>query len=136
MTAADNALHRRRVLLIEDEPFSSRVTAKQLERMGVGAVVLAPHGAEGVFQAKTQPFDLVICDWNMPVISGLDVLHALRAARPALPFLMLTARGDDDSAAVARMCGATAFLTKPCHPKELEATVRRLTEASPRYSGR
>src|SRR5690348_6153990 len=98
MTVADNALQRRRVLLIEDEPFSSRVAAKQLERMGVGAVVLAPHGAEGVYQAKTQPFDLVICDWNMPVISGIDVLHALRAVRPELPFLMLTARADEDSA--------------------------------------
>jgi len=123
---AETTLRRSRILLVEDEPFSSRVTATQLERMGVGTVVLVPHGAEGVFQAKFQAFDLVICDWNMPIISGLDVLRALREAKPDLPFLMLTARGDDGSAAAARRHGASAFLTKPCHPAEFAATVRRL----------
>jgi CheY-like chemotaxis protein len=131
MSDADDLLRRSRILLIEDESFSSRVAAKQLERMGVAAVVPVPHGAEGVFQAKTQPFDLVICDWNMPVISGLDVLRALREVRPDLPFLMLTARGDDGSAAAARRAGAAAFLRKPCHPKEFEAAVRRLLGGAP-----
>ena len=112
------------VLLVEDEPNLARVIARELTGSGFrvlhaldGASALQIHGRE-------RP-SVVILDWMLPGLSGLDVLRRLRETAPT-PVLMLTARSDELDRVVGLEVGADDYLTKPFSMRELIARVRAL----------
>lgn len=74
---------------------------------------------------------MVVCDWNMPNMNGIDFLKHVRKTRPDLPFLMMTARSDKESLIAAKEAGVNAFLRKPFTPAQLEAKVSNLVEGAP-----
>lgn len=103
------------VLVVDDENSVTRLVRMMLSDIGVTQVFTAKNGKEaldllGEFQ---EDIDIVICDWNMPTISGLDLLRQIRTVDPDLPFLMLTARADIASVKDARDYGVTDYLRKP-----------------------
>ena len=103
------------VLVVDDERSVTRLVRMMLTDMGVTQVFTAKNGKEaldmlGEFQEN---IDIVICDWNMPNISGIDLLKQIRTVDPDLPFLMLTARADMSSVKDARDFGVTDYLRKP-----------------------
>jgi two-component system chemotaxis response regulator CheY len=69
---------------------------------------------------------LVICDWLMPEVSGLDILAALRSSQSRCPFLMLTANATKQLVVDSMRLGATDFIVKPFHTHELLTKVERL----------
>ncbi len=73
-------------------------------------------------------FDLIICDWNMPGVSGVEVCKQVRAERPDLPFLLVTGRSDPDSVVVAKETGVSAYITKPFSPQELNVKIAAVVE--------
>jgi DNA-binding response OmpR family regulator len=112
------------ILLVEDEPQLAQVIVRELE--GVGYRVLhAPDGFKALETFSAEQPNLVILDWLLPAIDGLEVLQHLRRTS-AVPVLMLTARGEETDRVVGLEVGADDYLTKPFSMRELIARVRAL----------
>jgi DNA-binding NarL/FixJ family response regulator len=106
---------RKKILCIDDDRAVAEMVAEELAGRGF-EVTLAHDGHEGLVSIlKTMP-DLVLCDVNMPVMSGMEVLERLNALAPRLgriPFVFLTALSDRDSELRARRLGADDYVVKP-----------------------
>jgi signal transduction histidine kinase len=108
------------ILVVDDDATCRRVVAKILGPEGY-PIVEAAGGSEALAIAATAPPDLVILDWNMPDMSGLEVLRRLRddARTSQVATLFVTAKDDPASRVEALAAGADDFLSKPFEPKEL-----------------
>ncbi len=111
------------ILVIEDEESISDFLRKGLEGEGY-AVATAPDGREGERLALSGAFGLVLLDLMLPDRSGLEVLASIRAALPALPVIVLTARGSVDDRVRGLDAGANDYIAKPFSFDELAARVR------------
>ncbi|MDR7401812.1 MAG: response regulator transcription factor [Armatimonadota bacterium] len=114
-----------RILVVEDDPRVGEILTDALALEGYTAVV-AGSGQEGVDRSVDPEVGLAILDVMLPDIDGFDVLRRLRARRPDLPVLMLTARDDLPSKVAGLEAGADDYLTKPFALEELLARVRAL----------
>jgi len=114
-----------RLLVIEDEPDLAEGLARGLRHHGY-AVDIAYDGLQGWELAITNDYDLLILDLNLPAMDGLEVCRRVRANRPALLILMLTARSGPDERVVGLDLGADDYLVKPFHFAELVARIRAL----------
>lgn len=114
-----------RVLVVDDEEGPRMYVESVLRDLGVGTIHLANDGHEALeqFEAEEQRYHLVICDWMMPKVSGLEVLKSIRAARPDLPFLMVTALATLQAVERAIAAQVTAYIAKPFTPDQLEDKV-------------
>lgn len=112
------------ILLVEDAHDLARVIIRELEAVGYHVL----HASDGVvaIQLHTQEHPaLVILDWMLPQLDGLEVLSRIRMAS-STPVLMLTARGEETDRVVGLELGADDYLTKPFSMRELVARVRAL----------
>lgn len=112
-----------RILVVEDEPNMVAGLRDNFEFEGY-EVVTAPDGVAGLERALNESPDLVILDVMMPRMSGLEVCKQLKAKRPALPIIMLTARGQEVDKVVGLELGADDYVTKPFSIRELLARVK------------
>src|SRR5438874_10260115 len=112
-----------RILIVEDEPNMVAGLRDNFEYEGY-EVITAGDGAEGLGRALNEAPDLVVLDVMMPKMSGLDVCKQLKAKRPALPVIMLTARGQEVDKVVGLELGADDYVTKPFSIRELLARVK------------
>lgn len=112
-----------RILVVEDEAAIADFLERGLEAEGY-SVVCAPDGEAGRRIALTDAVDMVILDRMLPRLDGLEVLDAIRATKPALPVLLLTARGEVADRVEGLDRGATDYLAKPFSFDELVARVR------------
>ncbi len=115
-----------KILLIEDEPGIAALVRRGLEHAGY-AVDASIDGADGLEQALSQNFDLILLDVMLPKMDGWQVCEALRAQGRRTPILMLTARDGVDDRIKGLDIGADDYLPKPFHFGELLARVRALT---------
>ena len=115
------------ILVVDDERNILRVVATTLktEQYDVATAQSAEEAAEKFSQGG---FDLVITDLKLPGMSGLDLLEQVRAERPDVPVLMITAFGTIETAVDAMKRGAFNYLTKPVNPDELLTVVREALE--------
>jgi two-component system response regulator CpxR len=118
------------ILIIDDDRELAGMLGEYLEREGFGVTSAADADAATDALAAREP-DLVILDVMMPGRSGLDLLRELRATRPRMPVLMLTARGDPVDRIVGLELGADDYLPKPFDPRELAARVRAILRRAP-----
>jgi DNA-binding response OmpR family regulator len=116
---------RFRVLVVEDEPAIARGLCDVLAFHGFEPNAAA-DGAEGLRAGLHGDCDLVVLDVMLPLRSGFDVCAELRAARPRLPILMLTARGAEEDVLRGFRAGADDYVTKPFSLAELVARVEAL----------
>jgi len=114
-----------RVLVVEDDPFFQRVLQKRLQSEGY-EVLLAGDGREGMKAIVASEPDLVISDWMMPQVDGLELCQSVKTGlREAAPyFILLTAKGEISDKLLALETGADDYLVKPCDQGELMARVR------------
>lgn len=122
-----------RILAVEDEPAILRMLERGLTAAG-HQVLTAARGEDGAILATDEGVDLVLLDISLPGLSGHDVLSRIRARRPDLPVLMLTARDDLDNKVRALDAGADDYLTKPFAFEELLARIRALTRRTDQAS--
>ena len=119
------------VLVVDDDPVVADLVAFRLQRLGL-QVTVQTDGETGLAAARRLRPDLVVLDWLMPRMDGLEVCRALRAdADPALartPVLMLTAKTQEPDLERGFAAGATDFIAKPFSTREL---VSRVTAALP-----
>ncbi len=112
-----------RILLVEDDPKLSKFIASELTLEGY-QVTIAQDGIEGLTMARdTQP-DLVILDWMLPEISGLDVCLRLRKTGINVPIIMLTAKDEILDRVTGLNAGADDYLVKPFSIEELLARIK------------
>lgn len=113
-----------KILLIEDTIDLAKTIQRELESHGY-TVAHAADGVAGLQLFKQAAPDLVILDWMLPKMSGIDVLRQLRT-ETAVPILMLTARHEEADRVIGLELGADDYLTKPFGMRELTARVRAL----------
>jgi DNA-binding response OmpR family regulator len=114
-----------RLLVVEDDPAFARTLVRRLESQG-HQVHLAHDGREGMKAIVELEPHLVISDWMMPHVDGLELCRAVKTGLgDAAPyFVLITARDDISARVLALETGADDFLVKPCHEGELAARVR------------
>lgn len=117
------------VLIVEDDPTMADMVAYNLRRQGLD-VDIARDGPAGLQRARAQDVSLVLLDVMLPSLDGVQVAEQLRAARPNLPILMLTARGEEETKMRGFAAGADDFLTKPFSMEELVVRVKALVRRS------
>src|SRR5512139_872642 len=113
------------ILIVEDEPAIREMVAMALERAGF-AVVQAASAAEAERRLADGLPDLMVLDWMMPGVSGIELARRLRRDdyTKQVPIIMLTARGEEDDLVRGFDAGADDYLTKPFSPRELVARIR------------
>jgi DNA-binding response OmpR family regulator len=111
-----------KVLLVEDDVDVVRVVKAYLEREGF-TVKVESDGDSGLRSALAEPPALIVLDWMLPRLSGLDVLRSLRRTA-ATPVILLTARNDEMDRVIGLELGADDYVVKPFSPRELVARVR------------
>jgi two-component system alkaline phosphatase synthesis response regulator PhoP len=121
--AESNAVKKTRILIVEDEPAMVEGLRDNFEYEGYD-VISAGDGVAGLDRALADDPDLVVLDVMMPRMSGLDVCKQLKAKRPSLPIIMLTARGQEIDKVVGLELGADDYVTKPFSIRELMARVK------------
>jgi DNA-binding response OmpR family regulator len=114
-----------RVLIVEDDPAIVRFLERGLAAHGHQALT-ADNGHDGVILAAEESVDFVLLDIMLPGMDGQEVLRRIRARRPGLPVLMLTARDEVRDKVSALDGGADDYLTKPFDLDELLARMRAL----------
>lgn len=112
------------ILLVEDEPELARLILRELEAAGYD-VRYAADGARALDLFAEAAPDLLLLDWMLPKLDGLEVLRRVRQTA-ATPVLMLTARAEEADRVVGLEVGADDYLTKPFGVRELVARVRAL----------
>jgi two-component system chemotaxis response regulator CheY len=121
------------ILVVEDNVRTAKLIQAVLKDLRVGQVFSASNGREAqtFLDGASDLINLIVCDWNMPEMSGLELLKLVRAAFPEMPFLMVTARGTVDSVMAAKKNGVSAYIVKPFSPAELEQKVVALARKVP-----
>ena len=125
------------ILVVEDEAALVTLLRYNLEREGF-RVAEARDGEEAMLQIAEQLPDLVLLDWMLPLMSGIEVCRQLRRLPETrrLPIVMLTARGEEGDKLRGLDAGADDYITKPFSPSELIARVRAvLRRARPEREG-
>jgi sigma-B regulation protein RsbU (phosphoserine phosphatase) len=114
-----------RVLLAEDERIVRRVLQRQIEAWG-HEVVGAENGVEAWAMFQKERFPLVISDWEMPEMDGLQLVQKIRSAEGGelVYIMLLTARSEQEDIIAGMDAGADDFLSKPCDPNELRVRLR------------
>jgi len=118
-----------KILIVEDEPNMVAGLRDNFEYEGF-RVITAMDGVEGLEKALQDSPDLVVLDVMMPRMSGLDVCRQLKAKRPSIPIIMLTARGQEVDKVVGLELGADDYVTKPFSIRELLARVKAVLRRS------
>ena len=132
--AEDVPLHERIVLVVDDIEAMRKVIGYQLRTLGVTQVLSANNGAEALRVLRRQRVDVVLSDWNMPVLSGLELLRALRADPElyAMPFVMVTAEAERQRVQEAIAGGVSNLLVKPYTTVALADRIAKALRRTPR----
>jgi two-component system chemotaxis response regulator CheY len=120
------------VLIVDDEATVTRLAKTMLTDLDVAQVFVANDGREaldflGLFE---DDIDVIVCDWNMPRMSGLELLQQIRTVDPNMPFVMLTGRNDMDSIVAARDLKVSSYLLKPFSQEQLAQHLVNAKKAS------
>jgi DNA-binding response OmpR family regulator len=119
------------VLVVEDDDTLSEVVVGYLARAGLRPTRVA-DGVEALVEARENPPDLVLLDLMLPGLDGFEVFRRLRADRPTLPVIMVTARGEEDDRILGLGMGADDYVTKPFSARELVLRVESLLRRTSR----
>jgi len=122
-----------RILLVEDDPKLAKFIESELSLEGYH-VTVAPNGLDGLTIARDAQPDLLILDWMLPGISGLDICLRLRSTGVQVPIIMLTAKDEVPDRVTGLNAGADDYVTKPFSMEELLARVKaRLRRTQPNH---
>lgn len=116
-----------RILVVDDEENVRHMLELTLRKEGY-RVTLCGDGAEALDRLRAAPFDLVLCDMNMPRRDGMSLLRALRGLQQTASFVMMSAYADLDGAMEAIRAGADDYVAKPFRRAELLFTLRKVEE--------
>lgn len=120
-----------KLIVADDSRLVRGIVEKAVSSIGFEAV-LAANGQEAlnILTADDQGIDLVLLDWNMPVLNGIDVIRTMRGNDrfERIPVLMISTESEDDRIQEAMSAGAQGYLTKPFTADQLIGAIRRVLE--------
>jgi DNA-binding response OmpR family regulator len=118
-----------KVIVIDDEPFILMMIEDKLRRAGIQTITLRESNNALHIIKKERP-DLIILDWMMPELSGIDLCRMIKADEELrdIPVFMLTAKGQDADKQLGLKSGAIQYITKPFSPKALLDMVRKVLD--------
>jgi DNA-binding NtrC family response regulator len=122
------------LLIVDDDDATRVLLRKILSHAGYRLIDEAASGPEALARLANRPYQVVLLDWNMPRMSGLDVLREAKPRYPDCEFLMITARDSVDSVIDAMRLGALGFLSKPL--ENLQALIDKVASAIERVQAR
>jgi two-component system chemotaxis response regulator CheY len=114
-----------KVLVVDDYPTMRRILRNLLVQIGITDVEEAGSGAEALAKLQLNNIDLVISDWNMEPITGLELLKKVRgnAATLGLPFIMVTAESKTENVIEAKKAGVSNYIVKPFTADTLKSKI-------------
>ena len=118
------------VLVVDDFPTMRRIIRGLLKELGFNNVEEAEDGRDALNKLNSGAFELVVSDWNMPNMDGLELLKAIRAdeALKHLTVLMVTAEAKKDNIIAAAQAGASGYVVKPFTAATLEEKLNKIFE--------
>lgn len=124
-----------KILLVEDDQNLAYLLRLHFQHERF-LVDLVQNGGEAVAQLKNHSYDLIVLDWMLPDLSGIEVCRQFRERGGKTPVMMLTAKGAIDDMALGLDSGADDYMVKPFHPKELTARAKALLRRPPQWEGK
>lgn len=115
-----------RILVVDDSSTMRRIIINTLNKLGYKECHEASNGREGVERLATTQVDMVITDWNMPEMSGVDFVKAIRAmpATASIPVLMVTTNAAKEDILYALEAGVNDYMVKPFTPDTLREKIQ------------
>ena len=119
-----------RILIVDDFSTMRRIVKNLLNDLGLTNTAEADDGSTALIELRKAPFDLVITDWNMPGMPGIDLLKAIRAdsALSKIPVLMVTAEAKREQIIEAAQAGVNGYIIKPFTAATLEDKLAKIFE--------
>lgn len=117
-----------RILVIDDFQTMRRIVINLLRQLGFSNVVEAGDGVEGFEKLETNEIDLIVSDWNMPNMTGFELLKKVRADErfAKLPFIMVTAEGKRENVIAAVQAGVSNYVVKPFNAATLKEKMQKV----------
>jgi two-component system chemotaxis response regulator CheY len=118
------------ILLVDDFATMRKVIRNLLKQVGYENIMEADNGEAGLAVLKSHKIDFVISDWNMPVMTGLELLKAVRADADICktPFLMVTAEALKENVVAAVKAGVSNYIVKPFTAEVLNEKIEKIIE--------
>lgn len=115
-----------KILIVDDSKAMRMIVRRSLRQAGYGGsdVIEAASGAEALTLLDSETADLVLCDWNMPEMNGIDFLRNLRGKGSTIPFGFITSEGSEEMRREASEAGAAFLLQKPFTPEAFADILR------------
>lgn len=122
-----------KVLTVDDFPTIRRIVKTLLRQLGYSNVMEAEDGQAALTKLKSEKVDLVLLDWNMPKMTGLELLKAMRADDTLrhIPVVMITAEGRKEDVLEAAKAGVSNFIVKPFTAEMLEEKLAKVFDKKP-----
>lgn len=116
------------VLVVDDFSTMRRIIGGALRQMGIDDITEAEDGRVALQKLRLKEFRLIISDWNMPNMMGIDLLRRVRADDhfKHIPFLMVTAEARKDNVIEAAKAGVSNYITKPFTPEDLQKKIETI----------
>ena len=117
-----------KVLVVADSVAIRQIIKKNLKELGFTELSEAEDGAAGLKKAGEEPVDLIVSDWNMPNMTGLEFLKAVRAdaAIKGVAFIMVTSEADKEKIMEAVQAGVNQYIVKPFNAMQLEEKIKAI----------
>jgi len=118
----------KKVLVVADSVAIRQFIKKNLKELGFSELMEAENGAAGLKKAGEEPVDLIVSGWNMPNMTGLDFLKAVRADADLkrIAFIMVTSEADKEKIMEAVQAGVDQYLVKPFNAMQLEEKIKAI----------
>ena len=125
------------VLTVDDSKLIRTNVRQMLDRLGIPHILEASDGRQALALLDRERIDLIISDWNMPEMTGHELLKAVRANQVIkhIPFIMLTAEGEKDKVVAALKSGVTNYIVKPFTQDTLFGKIKKHLPAHLREQG-
>jgi len=117
-----------KVLVVDDFATMRRIVKGVLKQLGFSNIIEAEDGNAAIGELKKEKIGLIVSDWNMPNMSGLDLLKAVRGDTDlkTIPFLMVTAEGQKENVIEAVKAGVTNYIVKPFTPETFGEKLKKV----------
>ncbi len=117
-----------KVLVVDDMVTMRRIVKNILKQLGFGNIDEAENGQEALQKLRAETFGFVVSDWNMPVMTGIDMLRAIRAddKLKAIPVLMVTAEAQQSNLIEAVQAGVSNYIVKPFTAETMQEKIAKI----------
>ena len=117
-----------KILIVDDMATMRRIVKTVLKQLGFSNITEAENGEEGLQKLRAEEFHFVVSDWNMPVMTGIDMLRAIRADEKLkpIPVLMVTAEAQQHNLVEAVQAGVSNYIVKPFTAETMQEKLAKI----------